>query len=227
MTTRLPTLRVLLTAHLTLAVRAWVVIAVLTAVVTAGTAIWGTVDRSMWHYPATMAARWFALALGTDAITTYLRPHVAHGRTRRDFLRQLRPHLLVLGLFLALLVAIGYLVEGGVYALMDWPHQLPSPALFGAFPLMFVLWAIAGVLLAAAFTRNLLLGLLTVPIAFLVITPGEFVAGATAVPLMQDIMAALRLPTTTSIGLGLVGIIVGGAAIWGIVRDMPVRARVA
>lgn len=235
--TRWPMLRVLLTAHLTFALLAWVAIAVLAAVVTAGAAVWGTVDRSLWHYPATMAARWFALGLGVDAITTYLRLHVAHGRTRRDFLRQLWPHLLVLSAFLALLVAIGYLVEGGVYALLDWPHQLPHPALFGttdnlpgvigAFTLMFVLWAIVGVLLAAAFTRNVLLGLITVPIGLLIITPSELVAGTTAVPLIQDVMEALHLPTAASIGFGLAGIVVGGAAIWGIVRDMPVRPRVA
>jgi hypothetical protein len=237
MSTRWPMLRVLLTAHLSFALIAWSALVVLTAVVTAGATIWTQIDRSFWHYPATFAARWFAFGLGVDAVTTYLRLHVAHGRTRRDFLRQLWPHLLVLSAFLALLVAIGYLVEGGVYALMDWPRQLPSPALFGtadnlpgvigAFMLMFVLWAVAGVLLAAAFTRNFVLGLITVPFGLLIITPSELVAGTTAVPLIQDVMQAMGLPTAMSIGLGLVGIVVGGAAIWGIVRDMPVRPRVA
>jgi hypothetical protein len=230
-------LRVLLTAHLWFALLVWVGIVVLMAAVTTGTAIWGHVDRSIWHYPATFAARWFAFALGVDAITTYLRLHVAHGRTRRDFLRQLWPYLLVLAAFLALLVTIGYQLERGVYALAGWPHRLQSPALFsttdnipgliGAFTLTFVLWAIAGVLLAAAFTRNVLLGLIAVPVGLLVITPSEFVAGTTAVPLIQDVMEALRLPTATSIGFGLVGIVVGGAAVWGIVRDMPVRPKVA
>lgn len=237
MRTRWPMLRIMLTAHLSFALMVWVAIAVLTAMVTTGTALWGHVDRSIWHYPATLAARWFAFGLGIDAINTYLRLHVAHGRTRRDFLRQLWPYLLGLAAFLALLVALGYLVERGVYALAGWPHQLPSPALFGtpgnlpgiigAFTLMFVLWGIAGVLLAAAFARNFLLGLITVPIGFLIIMPSEFVAGTTAVPLIQDVMAAWRLPTATSIALGLAGIAVGGLVVWRIVRDIPVRPRVA
>jgi hypothetical protein len=237
MTSRWPMLRVLLTAHLSFALIVWVGIVALMAVVTTGTAIWGHVDRSIWHYPATFAARWFAFGLGVDAITTYLRLHVAHGRTRRDFLRQLWPYLLVLAAFLALLVTIGYQIERGVYALADWPHRLQSPTLFsttdnipgliGAFTLTFVLWAIAGVLLAAAFTRNLLLGLLTVPIGFLIITPSELVAGTTALPLIQDVMAVLRLPTVTSIAFGLAGIAVGCVATWGIVRDIPVRPKVA
>jgi hypothetical protein len=229
-------LRVLLTAHLWYALLGWLALAGLTAMVTAGTAAWGHVDRSFWHYPATLAARWFAFGLGIDAINTYLRLHVAHGRTRRDFLRQLWPHLLVLATTLALLVAIGYLIERGVYALAGWPHRLPSPGLvgtignlpgaIGAFTLMFVLWAIAGVLLTAAFIRNVLLGLITVPIGFLIITPSELVAGNTAVPLIQDVMQVLHLPAAASIAFGLAGIAVGCAVVWRIVRDMPVRPRV-
>jgi hypothetical protein len=236
MSTRWPMLRVLLSAHLSFALIAWVALAALTAVITTGAAIWGTIDRSIWHYPATMAARWLAFGLGLDVVNTYLRLHVAHGRTRRDFLRQLWPHLLALAAFLALLVAIGYLVERGVYALADWPHELPSPALFGtpanlpgligAFTLMFVLWAIAGVMLAAAFNRNTLLGLMTVPLGFLLIVPSEIVAGTTAVPLIEDLMAALRLPTATSVAFGLAAIAVGSAAVWAIVRDIPVRPKV-
>lgn len=235
-TSRWPTFRVMLTAHLAFALLVALVIAVGTAAVTAGLAVWGHVDRSIWHYGVTQILRWFVLALGVDAITTYLRLQIAHGRTRGDFLRQLWPYLVALATSFALLVAVGYLVEGGVYSLADTPHALPTPTMFGttgnipgiigAFALMFLLWVIAGVLLAAAFTRNFLLGLLTVPVGLLIVVPSELLAGTTWVPLLQNLPEAWQLSTTTSVLLGLVAIAVGVTAIWGIVRDMPMRPRV-
>lgn len=237
MTRRWPMLRAMLTAHLSFAFMLWLALAVLTALITAGIAIWGQVDRSVWHYGATQFLRWLFFGLGVDAITTYLRLNIAHGRTRGDFLRQVWPYLVTLAASLALLVTLGYQVERGVYALADWPQELTNPTMFGttgniagifgAFTFMFVLWALVGVLVAAAFNRNVLLGLLTVPLAFAIVSPGEFVAGTDGVPFLENVTEALNLPFAASIGFGLVGMVVGGIAVWGIVRDMPLRPRVA
>jgi hypothetical protein len=237
MTSRWPTLRVLLTAHLKFAVLAALAIAVVTAAVTSALAIWGHVDRSIWRYGVTQVMRWFVFGLGFDVITTYLRLQIAHGRTRGDFLRQLWPYLVTAAVSFSLLVAVGYLVESGVYGLSDTPHELPVPTMFGttgsipgivgAFTLMFMLWAIAGVLLATAFTRNFLLGLLTVPLGLLVVAPSEVPAGNTWVPLLQNLPETWQFSTVTSIAFGLAAIVVGCTAIWGIVRDMPMRPKVA
>lgn len=237
MNRRLPLLRVLLTAHVSFVMIVWLALAVVTALATLGMTLWGHVDTSTWHYTATQVPRWFALGLGFDLINTYLRLHVSHGRTRREFLRQLWPYFVSLSAVFALLIAISYVIERGVYALAGLSHQLRSPALFGspdnflgvfgAFTLMLTLWTIAGALLAAAFTRNVVLGLFTVPIGLLLVVPSEFLVGSIGVPLFRDVIETLRLPALTGIGLCLVGVVVGCAALWGVVRDIQVRPKIA
>lgn len=236
MNRRLPMLRVMLTAHVSFVLIVWLALAVLSALVTLGTTIWGHVDTSTWHYIATQVPRWFVLGIGYDAINTYLRLNVAHGRTRRDFLRQLWPYFVIISAFFALLVAIGYVVERGAYTLADLSHRLQSPTLFGspgnvpgvvgAFTLMFLLWMVAGALFAAGFGRHILLGLLTVPIGLLLIVPSEFLVGSIGVPLFRDLIASLGMPGITGVGVSLAGVAVGCVALWGIVRDMPVRPQV-
>ena len=234
--TRWPMLGVLLTAHLSFALMLWLMLVVVSAAITIGIATWGHIDQSIWHYVATQVPRWFALGLGVDAITTYLRLHLAHGNTRRDFVRQLWPYLVALAATLALLVAIGYLVERGAYALAGWPHHLAYtamfgtagdfPAIFGSFTLALLLWAVAGALFAAAFIRNVLLGLATLPFGLLLLAPGESLVGTDGLPLVRELTSALTLPTLTIAGLSLAGVLLGYAVLWGIVRDIPLRARV-
>lgn len=234
--TRWPMLGVLLTAHLSFAVILWLLLMVVSAAITLGIATWGHIDQSIWHHVATQVPRWFALGLGVDAITTYLRLHLAHGHTRRDFLRQLWPYFVALAAVLALMVAIGYLVERGAYAMADWPHRLPYPAMFhattdflgilGTFTLTLLMWAVIGALFGAAFTRDFLLGLATIPIGLLIILPTETLVGTTGIPLIREVTSNLRLPELTSVGLALVGVVAGCAILWGIVRDIPLRARV-
>jgi hypothetical protein len=236
MTSRWPTLRILFTAHGSFTLIVWLVLVAVSAAVTLGIATWGNVDQSVWHYCATQAVRWFALGLGLDAVNTYLRLHIAHGRTRRDFLRQLWPYLGALAALLALLVTVTYPVERGVYALADWRHRLVPPVtpgteslfgLFGAFTLLFLLWAVAGVMIAAAFTRNALLGVVAVLVGVLIAVPGELLLGVQGIPLFVDALAELEFTPLTNTGVGVGALVVGCAAIWGIVRDMPVRPRVA
>jgi hypothetical protein len=232
-----PTLRTMLTAHLWFMSFLWLGLLVLTAGIVGGIAIWGTVDRSVWHYMSTQVMRWIVAGLAYDAITTYLRLSIANGRTRKDFLRQLFPYLAVLAVATALMATIGYQVERGVYALADWPQEMMNPTMFGttgniagiigAFTLMFALWAVVGAMFTAAYNRHALLGLLAIPLAFAIISPGEYVAGTDGVPFLQDVTEALLLPDAASIGFGLLGMVVGSVAIWGIVRDTPVRPRVA
>jgi hypothetical protein len=234
--TRWPMLGVLLTAHLSFAVILWLLLMVVSAAITLGIATWGHIDQSIWHHVATQVPRWFALGLGVDAITTYLRLHLAHGHTRRDFLRQLWPYLVALAAALALMVAIGYLVERGAYALADWPHRLAYSAIFhattdflgilGTFTLTLLLWTVIGALLGAAFTRNVLLGLATIPIGLLIILPTESLVGTTGIPLVREATADLRLPALTGVGLALAGAVLGCVVLWRIVRDIPLRARV-
>jgi hypothetical protein len=237
MTARWPMLRVLLTSHVTLALILWLPTMVLSGLILTGVGLWGTVDRSIWHYIAAQVPRWVALSLGADAITTYLRLHLAHGRTRRDFLRQLWPYFAGFAAALAVMVTIGYQIERGAFALMGWEHRTENPVqfgdtanvpgIFGTYLLMFVLWTLAGAMISAGFSRNVLLGVATIPIGLVIVAPTEVVGGLSGIPLFNRLAEPLGFSlagaVAASLGLGLVGC----AVTWGIVRDMPVRPKVA
>lgn len=233
---RWPMTRIMLTAHVWFALISLLVLMVVGALVTVGISIWGNVDQSVWHYVATQVFRWIAVGLGFDAISTYLRMHLAHGRTRRDFLRQLWVYFVGLAAAFGVLLTIGYLVERGVYALVGWPHKLQPAALFdssgdvlgifGGLALMMLLWTIAGAMVHAAFTRNVLLGVAAIPVGLALISPTELLVGANGVPIFRDMVASWGLSTIATAGIAVAFIAVGCAATWGIVRDMPMRPRV-
>jgi len=237
MTARWPLLRVLFTAHVSFAFVLWLPLMVVSAAVLAGIGLWGTVDESIWHYVATQVPRWFVLGLGVDAVTTYLRLNLAHGRTRRDFLRQLWPYIVGLAAAIAVMITIGYQIERGAFAMVGWDHRTAFPTLFdgtddilgllGVFTLLMMLWAIAGVMITAGFTRNTLLGIATIPVGLLIVAPSEVLVGLNGVPLFETLTEPLRFPMLTAVAVCLGGVVLGGVVTWGIVRDIPVRAKVA
>lgn len=237
MTTRLPLLRVLLTAHVSFLFLLWLPTMVVSAAILTGIALWGEVTQSIWHYLATQVPRWVVLGLGVDAITTYLRLNLAHGRTRRDFLRQLWPYLAGLAVALAAMITIAYQLERGAFAVFGWDHRTAYPTLFGdtgnilglfgVFTLMFLLWSVAGAMIAAGFTRNILLGIVTIPVGLLIVAPSEVLVGLNGIPLFDTLTEPLRFPMLTAVAVSLGGAVLGGAATWGIVRDMPLRVKVA
>lgn len=237
MTARWPVLRVMLSAHVGLSIILWVPAMALSALILTGIGIWGTVDRSIWHYLASQGPRWFALSLGVDAITTYLRLNLAHGRTRREFLRQLWPYFVGLAVALAVLVTITYQIERGAFELLGWEHSMADPAQFGdtanipgilgVYTLMFLLWTAGGAMIAAGFTRNVILGAATIPIGLLIVAPTELVAGINGVALFNRLTGQLDAPMLTTIAVSLGGAALACAVTWAIVRDMPVREKVA
>lgn len=237
MTAHWPLLRVLLTSHVSFLFLLWLPAMVVSAAILAGVALWGTVDQSIWHHIATQVPRWVVLGLGTDAITTYLRLNLAHGRTRRDFLRQLWPYVAGMAVALALMITIAYQIERGAFEVLGWEHRTAFPTLFGdtgnilglfgVFALMLLLWSIAGVMIAAGFTRNILLGVVTIPVGLLIVAPSEVLVGLNGIPLFEQLTEPLRFPLLTALGVSLGGAVLGGLVTWGIVRDIPVRPKVA
>jgi hypothetical protein len=245
MTRRWPTLRAILTAHVSFAVLVWLAFLAGSLLVATATAIWGRADHGIWHYVATQGPRWLALGLGFDAVNTYLRPHVAGGRTRGDFLRQLCPYVAGIAVVLGLLVTLGYLAERAVYALAGWRYGPPFPSWFrdylyplggatnyagtlGAFTLMLLMWTLAGVLVAAAFNRGVLLGAVSVPVGLLVVAPMDIQLGWGGIwQLYVMTEDELRPSLLTAAGVSVAGIVLACVAIWGVVRDLPVRPKVA
>jgi hypothetical protein len=230
-------LYILLSAHVTFVLILWLVLGVVSALITTGIGVFGYVPESIWDYVATQVPRWFLLGIGGDAISTYLRLHLANGRTRGDFLRQLWPYFVGLAVVAAALQTVGYLIEGGVYAAAGWPHRPQSAVLFsssddfvGIFAthtLFLLLWTMVGALISVAFIKGPLTGLLTLPLAVLVVAPGESLLGANGFLGIGNILSEVGVSTAAGAVWGVAAAAACCAAIWGIARDIPLRPKVA
>ena len=155
--------RLLFATHLPFLLVACGVFIAAVLVITFGIDLWGTVSRSVWD-PAVSIVRWFALGYGLYFINRLLPVYVAHGRTRREFLRSVALFVVVAGTVVAALLTLGLALEGVLYRAMDWSHRVEPERLFdspGQYPLVFlsywamlVIWMTIGLLLAAGFYRS-------------------------------------------------------------------------
>ncbi|MDX8028582.1 hypothetical protein SK803_00095 [Lentzea sp. BCCO 10_0856] len=176
---------------------------------------------SGWMLVTVQIARWFVLWVGVYTIHNVLPIAIAHGRTRREFLVAATGFTAVFALAMTLLAWLGFLVEGGVYDLMDWrttPHGSPL-----AYFLMFLVWCGVGMFVTAAFDRWGLGGVLSLPVGLaLVLVPGITMPGTGDMPFIRD------APDLLGSGWHVVSLlawVVAVACTWAVARDMPVRAR--
>jgi hypothetical protein len=184
--------------------------------------MFGEIVFSGWMLVSVQIARWFVLCVGAYAVHNVLPIAVAHGRTRREFLVAATGFTAVFALVMAVLMWLGFLVEGSVYSLMDWrttPHGSPL-----AYFLMFLVWCGVGMFVTAAFDRwGNGGGVLTLPVALaLVLVPGITMPGTGDMPFVRD------APYLLGDGWHVVSLfawVVAAAATWAIARDMPVRVR--
>jgi hypothetical protein len=108
----------------------------------------------------------------------YLRLHVAHGQTREGFMSQAAVYLVVSSAALAVLTALGFVLEEAVYGARGWRDYYPMEEQYvinsaGDFPVVCArLWLelgtlmVAGLLVAAGYRSFRMLGvLLTIPLA--------------------------------------------------------------
>ncbi|MGW6932326.1 hypothetical protein ACWGE0_19890 [Lentzea sp. NPDC054927] len=183
--------------------------------------LFGDIVFSGWMLVTVQIARWFVLWVGVYTIHNVLPIAIAHGRTRREFLAAATGFTAVFALAMTLLAWLGFLVEGGVYDLMDWrttPHGSPL-----AYFLMFLVWCGVGMFVTAAFDRWALGGVLSLPVGLmLVLVPGITMPGTGDMPFVRD------APDMLGAGWHVVSLlawVVAVACTWAIARDMPVRAR--
>ena len=202
----------------------------------------GTVTISAWEQ-ATQVPRWFAGAMGVYLTAVYLPLYIAHGETRRDVAVQSSVFAVAYAAILSVLMAAGYGIETLVYGLADWPQVLQGDHLYGApdqYPmillqywLVFLVWMAGGALLGGAFYRRGGLGLLMLPVALLMALVVEVALGAQAFgPLPPPVVERLPVAIVPDTLVGAVGAClavaaVGAALTWAVVRDLPVRNRVA
>lgn len=179
------------------------------------------IEISAWNVVTSQIARWYLLFLGVYVIHNMLPIAVAHGRTRREFLAAAAGFTVVCAAAMALLAWLGFLIEGGIYALMDWSAR--DHGTLPAYFLMFLVWCAVGAFLAAAFDRFGAGGVIALPVGVvLVVTTGVWIPGSGELPFIRNI------PTMLGSGwhaVSLVAWLVAFAGTWAIARDMPIRTR--
>jgi hypothetical protein len=130
----------------------------------------------------TQLVRWFVGVMGGFVTARYLPLYVAHGWTRRDAARQTAVSTASLALVVAVLVTVGFALEGLVYRLAGWPQALDGDHLFSSadqygwilaeHALVLLVWIAAGALIGATVPHGL---------GTAVTLPAIFVAGGAVV----------------------------------------------
>jgi hypothetical protein len=226
--------RMLFAGQLPFLLLAWVVFAAAVLVLTFAIDLRVTITRSVWD-PAATIVRWFALGYGFYFINSLLPVYVAHGRTRREFLRGLALFLVVGAAMVAALLTIGFALEGVLYRAMDWTHEVAPERLFdaaGPWPLVFLsywamllIWTTIGVLLAAGFYRSGGGELVVILLALAMVVVTGYGIGFDGLPFVAGVVDVADVPLAETLGLCLAGLLPGAAVIWALVRDIPLRNR--
>jgi hypothetical protein len=179
------------------------------------------VEISAWNIATSQIARWFLFWVGIYVIHNVLPIAVAHGRTRREFLVAATGFFVLFAAVMAAIAWLGFVIEGGIYALMDWrADEHGSP---WAYFLMFLVWTTVGAFVAAAFDRFSAGGIFSLPIGLvLVMITGAAVPGSGNLPFIRN------LPVFLGSGWHLASLgafVLALAGTCAIARDMPLRVR--
>jgi hypothetical protein len=228
--------RLLFAMQLPFLLLCWVVFAAAVVVLTVAIHLLGTVDQSVWD-PAVTVVRWFALGYGVYLVYRLLPVLVAHGRTRREFLRSVALFMVAAGAVVAALLAAGFAIEGILYRVMDLPQRVAPERLFDAptqYPRIFlsswamlVVWTTIGLLLGAGFYRSGGNELVALVLALAMVVVTGYGIGFNGLPFVGAVVDVADVPLAASLGLCLVGLVPGAAVTWALVRDLPIRNRTA
>jgi hypothetical protein len=234
-TRRWPLLRVALVSHLPFIALLWVPFTVLTLAVPVFIEMGGTVSQSAMHYAATQLPRWLMFGLALDMVSNTLRMHLAHGRTRREFVRQGLVDCVIMSGFAAVLITLGYLAERGFYAMFGWPQNLNREALFataddypailGTFWLLFLMWTMAGLVIGLGFFHSSGAGLLTIPIGLVIALPTVILTGNSGFPVIGDDLVDLGLSEGVLLALNGSLLVVAVGIVWALARHVPMKSK--
>jgi hypothetical protein len=227
--------RLLFGTHLPFLVLCWAVFAAAVLIVTFGIDLRTTITRSVWD-PAVMVVRWFALGYGVYFVYRMLPVYVAHGRTRREFLRAMAVFVPVAAALVASLLTLGLALEGVLYRVMGWPHRVGPERLFdapdqlplilGTYWAMLVIWGTIGLLLGAGFYRAGGNELVVLALALVMVVVTGYGIGFSGLPFVGAVVDVADLPLAGTAALCLAGLLPGAAVTWALVRDIPIRNRV-
>jgi hypothetical protein len=215
--------RLLFATHLPFLAMVWAVFAAAVLVLIIGIDLLGTVTRSVWD-PAVSVVRWFALGYGVYLINRLLPVYVAHGRTRREFLRSVALFVVAAAAVVGGLLTIGFALEAVLYRVMDWPHGVEAERLFhssGQYPLvllsywaMLVIRTTIGLLLGAGFYRSGGNELVAVVLALAMVVVTGYGIGFNGLPFVGAVLGVAEVPLAVTLALCLAGLLPGAAATW-------------
>lgn len=227
----------LLEDHLGLALIAWGALVAVVAATIAGVATVSTISRSGWEMAAA-APPWFAAFIGGYLTNSVLPLHVAHGQTRRDFAIELVILSVLFTAALAILMAIGFLLETLLYRVMDWPRVLSEdhlftsttqvPLIFTEFWLTFLTWFGAGAFVAAAWYRSDGEGLIALVPALIPIAITGTALGDSWGPVgfvLGRFFEPASPPLALAIPICIASFLLTLAMTWPVVRDIPLRSK--
>ncbi|GII90915.1 hypothetical protein [Sinosporangium siamense] len=207
----------------------WVALVVLAALVTAGPALWGGAPWDIWEQVSAGFAPWFALGLGFSLIRMFMPLHIAHGRIRREFTAHATVFTALFSAFLAVLIAVGYLLERVVLNSLGQTQSLGYHRFFtdtyqftrvvAEYWSIYSSWMIVGVFVSAAFYRSRTLGLGSLLVGFPLVYLGRGLANL-AVPDHLE-----NLPGVAALGVSAVIFLIGALLVWALLRDIPLRAK--
>jgi hypothetical protein len=213
----------------------WVAFFALAEVLTLGIATWGEVESSVWEQ-ASELIRFFVMFIALWLVHSMLGVYVAHGVTRREFMAKATMFVAVLAGLLAVLTALGYLLERLVFEVADWPQALTDEHLFAsprdyaaivlAYWLVYAVWGAVGLFATAGFYRDEgAWGLVAVPVGVALILPTELAVGAGSLPFVGRAIPTEDVRAVLAVALCLVAATAALAGAWLLIRDMPIRNR--
>jgi hypothetical protein len=227
--------RLLLATHLPFLALCWAVFAAAVLALTVGISLRVTITRSVWD-PAATVVRWVALGYGLYFINRLLPVYVAHGRTRREFAASVALFLVVATAMVATLLTLGFVLEAVLYRVVDWPHRVDPERLYdaGQYGLVFfsywamlLIWTTMGLLLAAGFYRSGGMELVVLVVALAMVVVTGYAIGFNGLPFVGAVVDVADLPLAGTLALCLAGLLPEAALTWALVRDIPIRNRIA
>lgn len=224
--------RLLFTTHLPFLLILWAGFALIMLGITGFLATFGTITNSVWDYTP-MALRWGALFYGIHITKDLLPLYVAHGQSRRAFMRHITLFLVVTTSILAFLMTLGYGLERLLYDAMGWQQVISAQRLFTAsdqvVPIFITYWLLflgimlAGAVGAAGFYRSQESGVVAFLAAFLLVVLILLTVEGNALPFVGRFIPSLDIPLAMIVvfAFGIVGL--GFTLMWAFIRDIPIR----
>lgn len=203
--------------------------------ISAGAALLGGVDASMWQNAGSGAFKYFPMAMGIMLTPVLLPLYVAQGVTRRQFTVGGALFVAVWSAGLTLAMVAGFAVEAVAYDALGWPHELENPHLFDSWQQAHLVFAEYFPLIAVHMLAGWIIGMtyyvlgwfratLLLPVSLLPALAAEVLL---ATSWIGSALREFTEYTPPSAVVGVTGALLVSAAAWAalylIVRDMPIK----